>query len=67
MLNDLVEGFVDSALTFGANMAAQRNSRSVEPKDIAVHLERSWCVVVLGLYTTTRGRIRCVCAKMYSV
>lgn len=47
VLSDLVESFVDSALTFGAGMAAQRNSRTVEPQDLAVHLERSWCVPCL--------------------
>lgn len=68
VLSDLVESFVDSALTFGAGMAAQRNSRTVEPRDLAVHLERSWYVPMMVARLVVRfpvARLRLVSVPGY--
>ena len=47
-LLDVADDFVDSVITFACKLASHRKSDTLEVKDVVVHLERAWDMVLPG-------------------
>ncbi|KAK4343166.1 hypothetical protein RND71_038982 [Anisodus tanguticus] len=48
ILVDIAEEFVESITTFGCSLAKHRKSNTLEAKDILLHLERNWNMILPG-------------------
>eukprot|EP00033_Pygsuia_biforma_P001664 GCRY01001867.1.p1 GENE.GCRY01001867.1~~GCRY01001867.1.p1 ORF type:complete len:173 (+),score=1.68 GCRY01001867.1:74-520(+) len=58
ILLEIADDFIENVASFSCRLAAHRNSNTVEARDVLLHLERSWDILLPGFHKDEPGSSR---------